>query len=436
MNCFVKKKMATSQDMELEYEFVEELPQDLTCSICMKVLCEPHLMNCCEQQFCKRCLEKWWKKNQSCPHCRSTDFEKVLLKQKSRRIGNLKVYCPNKKHGCDSILKITECDNHLSTANAEGCLYIEVSCPNKCKIKVFRGDLKDHTEKQCCRRQVACQYCRLRGEHQVILGKHLCMCPSIALFCPLKCGATVQRKDLETHRDACPLEIVPCPYSELGCKVKVCRKDLEKHVESSALQHMTELAKSHLSLKAEHAALKAENTALKKHLTEVDAKFYAMGKMMPKRSDSGDNDKIYDYFAKISPLLVDTSIMTLGTPLTLRLSQANVKSGYHYLKVSDYKFRLEWEEVQNDKSKPQDRETQIKLFLVRDGPYAALPDTWKYCIETIPSWFGREQIVISSDKSRSVKGTEEASNDPSLQLLAKGNYYSIHVFKLSIVFRR
>ncbi len=40
--------MATNVD----YEFVEELQDDLMCSICMKVMNEPQMVNCCEQRFC------------------------------------------------------------------------------------------------------------------------------------------------------------------------------------------------------------------------------------------------------------------------------------------------------------------------------------------------------------------------------------------------
>jgi hypothetical protein len=46
-----------SKQEQFEYDFVESPPEDLTCSICMKVLCEPHMVNCCAQQFCGHCLE-------------------------------------------------------------------------------------------------------------------------------------------------------------------------------------------------------------------------------------------------------------------------------------------------------------------------------------------------------------------------------------------
>ncbi len=41
----------------VDYEFVKELQDELMCSICMKVLNEPQMVNCCEQRFCI-CVEK------------------------------------------------------------------------------------------------------------------------------------------------------------------------------------------------------------------------------------------------------------------------------------------------------------------------------------------------------------------------------------------
>lgn len=129
----------------IDYEFVEALREEMTCSICMKVLCNPHLVNCCEQQFCEGCLMKWLQSKSTCPHCRSVGFKSMLMTQKSRKIGELKVYCSNKQHGCKAELKINEYDNHLSTVNDKGCAYVKLACPNDCDAKVLRGEMVAHT---------------------------------------------------------------------------------------------------------------------------------------------------------------------------------------------------------------------------------------------------------------------------------------------------
>ncbi len=65
----------------VDYEFVGKLQDELMCSICMKVLNEPQMVNCCEQRFCEKCLTKWMTNNKTCPHCRSTDFSYMFDKK-------------------------------------------------------------------------------------------------------------------------------------------------------------------------------------------------------------------------------------------------------------------------------------------------------------------------------------------------------------------
>ena len=314
---------------DVEYQFVEALPEELTCSICMKVLREPHMVNCCEQTFCKECLSKWSRRNSTCPHCRSTDFSTVFRKQMNRKVGELKVYCPNKQHGCKAELKISEYDSHLSTTNKKGCSYVELDCPNDCKAKVFRGEMDAHTREKCPKRVVSCKWCNLEGEFQAIVGDHVKSCPSFPLPCPLECGPELIRKDLEFHRSTCPLEPVPCPFRGLGCKTTVCRKDLDKHIETSTPQHMTILAESHMTLQAEHTTLQAEHTALQTRHAELQNKLMTVL----------NENEIYT-------ILADSTTLTLGNHISMPISD---KPGHHHIILSqeppklDYKFKLKWE---------------------------------------------------------------------------------------------
>ena len=357
---------------DIDYEFVEDPPEELTCSICMKVLCEPHLMNCCGQQFCEHCLEKWLLKNKTCPHCRSKNFSHVFMYPTSRKIGNLKVYCPNKQHGCKVVLKISEYEQHLSTTDDRGCLYVKLKCPNDCTAEVFRGEMQGHIQKECPRRLVSCFHCNLQGEHQHITGDHEEECPSFPLLCPRGCKDTVLRKYLEAHRDTCPLELVLCPFHQLGCEAEVYRKDLAKHVDTSALQHMTVLAKSHMSLSEQHAVLKEEHATLKEehatlkeehvklcmkhsaleknYTTEKEsysAKVRSIAPIVQSLPLSPDNH----HLAQISTILADPSYVKMGDAVDLVLSDSNEKSGSHQFiytrqePQSELKFRLEWKRV-------------------------------------------------------------------------------------------
>ena len=357
---------------DIDYEFVEDPPEELTCSICMKALCEPHLMNCCGQQFCEHCLEKWLLKNKTCPHCRQESFHHMHMQPTSRKIGNLKVYCPNKQHGCKVVLKISEYEQHLSTTDDRGCLYVKLKCPNDCTAEVFHGEMQGHIQKECPRRLVSCFHCNLQGEHQHITGDHEEECPSYPLLCPQGCKVTVLRKDLETHRGICPLEPVLCPFRKLGCEVEVYRKDLAKHMDTSALQHMTMLAKSHMTLSEQHAVLEAEHDELKTdHATMKEEHAMLKEEHVKLAMKHSELEKNYtaekeSYSAKVrliapviqsSPenhhlncsILADPSYVMMGDAVDLVLSDSNEKSGSHHFiythqePQSELKFRLEWD---------------------------------------------------------------------------------------------
>ncbi len=268
-----------------DFEFVKELQHDLTCSICMKVLNEPQMVNCCEQRFCKNCLTEWMTNNKTCPLCRSSDFNHILLKRLSNKISELEVYCANKAHGCKSTLKVSEYQHHLSVDNAQGCFFTKLPCPIQCGADIFRGDLDNHRKAECPKRRVRCQYCKSKGEYQMITGGHTDTCPCYPLACPQACGAKVLRKDLTAHQGVCPLEPVACPFSDIGCKVKVPRRDLDKHIQSSMLQHVTDIALSHTAtktqltaLKQEHEALKEDYTSLKKDYTTLKEDYTSLKK--------------------------------------------------------------------------------------------------------------------------------------------------------------
>ena len=358
--------MAVSIRKDVEYQFVEALPEELTCSICMKVLCEPHMINCCEQSFCKECLDEWCRNNNTCPHCRSTDFSTIFRKQINRKVSQLKVYCPNKQHGCKAELKISEYDSHLSLANNKGCSYVKLDCPNKCLAKVFRSEMKAHTWEKCPRRVVSCEWCNSRGECELIAGDHVKTCPSFPVLCPRGCVAKLVRKDLESHRSTCPLEPVPCPFRGLGCKTTVCRKDLDKHIETSTPQHMTVLAESYTALQAEHTA---QHRALQAEHARSENKLKAIESVLS------------DYQrAQIYVMLTDSSTLSIGKSLALAISD---KPGNHHIILSqelpkpDHKFKLEWAAYASREEKAS---INIKLYSISEAAYPKMSAETKFDI--------------------------------------------------------
>ena len=324
-----------------DYVFVEDLEEDLICFICMKVLDKPQLVNCCEKRFCESCLLNWKAINSSCPHCRNTDFSHMLLKRLSSKIGELKVYCANKQHGCRSILKITEYEGHLSLFNAKGCQYVKLSCENRCGSMIFRGNMDKHLREECLNRSSQCNYCQTVETYHYIV---IMICPMYPLLCPQGCTAKVLRKELEAHKSSCPLEPVTCPFSDLGCETKVTRKDLEKHIESNMSHHMTQLAKSHTTLKAEHTSLKEEHTALTEEHTalkesheDVCGKLRSAASLIKRVTLNDQNATVVN---QLQVLLERTSTVSYGQHMSLEL--CDLDYGYRYLILEGCKFKIEW----------------------------------------------------------------------------------------------
>ena len=252
----------------MEYNFVHNLPEEYTCQVCMKLLDEPQATDCCGQHFCRACLNHWFqqKGKKQCPHCRSETFAHILYLPLKRKINELKVYCSNQERGCTQTMKLEELEKHLSTDNPNGCGYVNVKCPNKgCVVTCLRKDLVNHSNNTCLQRKVKCKYCGQIGQYEYItrlsdnLG-HVDNCLEYPVDCPRRCDTIrdLKRKDLEAHKEVCPLEPVECPFSEAGCKQLLVRKDLDGHIQSSTQQHLLNLMATNTDLMTSHKTLMRE----------------------------------------------------------------------------------------------------------------------------------------------------------------------------------
>ena len=250
-----------------DYDFVEEVPEQLVCSaVCTKVLRDPHLTACCGQHFCNSCLQHWFKRQgkQVCPHCREENFTHIPDKPVKRKIDQLKIRCTNHKAGCDWVGELNTLQSHLDSNS--GCGYVEVSCTNKCKmslhylpmiVKMKRKDLANHLAQQCPLRKYKCQHCGKEDTYQTITETHYNKCPKYPLDCPNKCGTRgIKRAEMDQHRSTCPLESVECPFKEAGCQEKVVRKDFDNHMKTNQQQHLLTLMGAFRETKADLDSLK------------------------------------------------------------------------------------------------------------------------------------------------------------------------------------
>ena len=235
---------------------METVPSRYNCNICLKVLRDAQLTVCCGQHYCDTCLEEWLNSKvqegkNTCPH-REENFQSVRNKEKIREINEFKVRCTNKTKGCKWVGELGSLKHHLESDN--GCGYVMVTCSSHaavsfwgskclCEEGMERRHLTHHQENECLYRQYTCQYCghidtydaiagsakiRNRGSMIMYGGNHYSQCTQYPLDCPNECGAeNIKRKDMEEHKEICPLEATVCPFNEF-CDI-ILRRDIEDH---------------------------------------------------------------------------------------------------------------------------------------------------------------------------------------------------------------
>ena len=232
------------------YEFVEEPPDYVRCSICHLPSRDPYLSDCCGSLFCYSCLQEKAKSqfgatcpNSKCPSPRS--FKTFKNKQVERTVKELRMYCVNKSKGCGWHDRMSEVFLHL----ARNCQFEDIECSNQCGEMVQRQHYARHVSSECQYRSVRCQYCRSEGPQCFVMDQHKQTCPKLPVSCPNGCKIPgLLQEDLAPHRKVCPLEMVQCEYFTEGCTEKISRQHQARHNKENVEKHLTltkcELAKA------------------------------------------------------------------------------------------------------------------------------------------------------------------------------------------------
>ena len=248
-----------------DYKFVEEVPEKYLCNICMKVLQEPQLTDCCGQNYCASCLQTWFAQQgkRQCPQCRQENFTHIIYWPLKREINELKIHCSNYKKGCKTVVKLGELGNHLSGNKTIACKYVSVACTNDyCGVQILRKDLKKHLE-ECSMRKYQCQYCDYEGTYKEITTNHYDQCTDYPINCPNQCGVEpIKRKEVPAHKLTCPQEPIKCPLHEAGCKAKLVRSKLASHMAENSQQHLVDMMGAFTELKKQVCSLQSHQQSL------------------------------------------------------------------------------------------------------------------------------------------------------------------------------
>ena len=82
-----------------DYEFVSPPDKSLECPVCFLTLREPHMISCCGNEFCQRCIDRIQRDGKPCPLCNEPNFTTMLNKKLVREVNALVIRCPQKEPG-------------------------------------------------------------------------------------------------------------------------------------------------------------------------------------------------------------------------------------------------------------------------------------------------------------------------------------------------
>ena len=252
-------------------EFVDVVPKELQteCSICLHVLRDPHMVDCCGYRFCKQCIQRVLSEFKSCPLCNHRGPTAVADKQLSRTLREKTVRCTHREDGCQWVGALSDLDQHLDTkTRVDGCIFKLIFC-QYCDLMFHLNRIGDH-ESVCPQKPLICEYCGIFQCLRHELHQHWDNCALYPIVCPKGCGAKITRIGMDRHfENWCPLSVVDCEFAHAGCKVRVRRKNMKSHFEEAAKDHLAFMMNKFSVMKVAYERERAANETLKLQLESV-----------------------------------------------------------------------------------------------------------------------------------------------------------------------
>ena len=292
-----------------KYEFVKELPDDFTCSVCYDAIYDAKETKCCGHYFCQSCSDRVIASEMGCPQCRVFPLETQDGHFMRRKLKQLHIYCVNKnccsvanpsRSSSDVVIVVDGCDwkgeiNDLQSHLNNHCPHATVTCQHKCDVKMARCEKEDHENNVCSKRPLSCLFCGMEATAEEI-HQHALECEGRPVSCPNNCSAMLVQGELNCHLEQCPLKKVACDFEFAGCKVKISKQDYDGHMKNSAQKHIQLLSQSFaeqvaMGKKAEEQIedIKEQITDLKK---EKDDQVQKMNKRITDMADELEESMI------------------------------------------------------------------------------------------------------------------------------------------------
>ena len=162
-----------------DYEFVTPPDKSLECPVCLLTLRDPHMISCCCNEFCQRCIERVQQDGKPCPLCNDPNFATLLNKKLVREVNALVVRCPQKEQGCEWEGELGQLQNHLNpgagVSPCKGCGFVMVECAYQCGAHLQRRLLQEHKTEICPKRPIEMQVASLMQRFETIAVQFKCL---------------------------------------------------------------------------------------------------------------------------------------------------------------------------------------------------------------------------------------------------------------------
>ena len=118
------------------------------CPICFDVVEDAVQVVCCQQCFCKKCMEEWLSQNNNpnignCPFDRTRITSKKIVKVPrivDQLLEALSIKCVYTKNGCPTVCKLSEIESHEKKCNYRSGVLVNCDCG----LWISRQDFSHH----------------------------------------------------------------------------------------------------------------------------------------------------------------------------------------------------------------------------------------------------------------------------------------------------
>ena len=162
-------------------DFVDPVPDELSCDVCVLPFRDPHLLQCCGKKICYSCIERIRSDGKPCPYCNQS-IESVLDKQLRGKVHDLDVYCSKRVDGCKWKGQLRDLERHIK----EKCLFRPQPCQYGCGQLFPRSGLTVHETDHCPRRPLEVKFEHFQREVMAQFAKYEYKLAQMKaqLFCP------------------------------------------------------------------------------------------------------------------------------------------------------------------------------------------------------------------------------------------------------------